>query len=247
MRKGTHRPDKIVDIKDIAELKRISWEDGGLFIGAAVTWTQIKEDPEIEKHFPALTQAAKVFGCKEIRNRATIGGNICNASPGSEAGGPCVVYCAKAKLWKNGEERTIPIADFILAPGHTAIEQGEILTGILFPMLPKGSRSGYRRTARTKGQDLATCAVTVAAINPKTPDNREIRVGLSAVTKTPSRFPELEDILSYKPITNEVLNEAKNWMEENLNPRASSLRGTPDYKKDVLGGMLQILLKDLKL
>jgi len=111
-------------------------------------------------------------------------------------------------------------------------------------MPPENSRSAYRRTARVKGQDLATCAMTIMAVNPDNPELREIRTALSAVEKTPTRPPELEEILSHKPITSEILKKAKDWMRENLHPRASSLRGTPDYKREVLGGILEILLEE---
>jgi aerobic carbon-monoxide dehydrogenase medium subunit len=246
MRNGSHSPDRVIDIKNISELNKIGWENGKLFVGASTTWTDIKNNADLAKHFPAFPQAAGVFGCHEVRNRATLGGNICHASPGAEAGGPCVVYEAKVKLWNNGKERVIPITDFITGPGKTSIEHGEIMMGILIPLLPEGSLSAYRRAARVKGQDLATCAVTVAVVNPGETANRRFRVGLSAVMKTPSRSPELEEMLSGKIITEDVLESAKLWLRENLHPRASSLRGTPGYKRDVMGGMLEILLREMK-
>jgi CO/xanthine dehydrogenase FAD-binding subunit len=113
--------------------------------------------------------------------------------------------------------------------------------------MPEGSRSAYRRITRVKGQDLATCAITIAIINPDESANRRFRVGLSAVMATPARAPELEEMLSGKIITPDVLKSAKLWLRENLHPRASSLRGTPDYKRDAMGGMLEILLRGLKL
>lgn len=245
IRSGSHRPEMVVDIKKIDGLDRIEWEMGHLFIGACADWTQINRNSEIRKHFPALYDASKEFGCFEIRNRATIGGNICNASPGAEAGGPAVVYEAEVMTDGVNGKRKMPVTDFIKGPGRTALEQGEIMTGILLPAPPENSKSAYRRTARVKGQDLATCATTVMAVNPDNPEEREIRVGLSAVLKTPSRSDELEKILSKKKIDKDVLDRAKSWLFNNLHPRASSLRGTPDYKRHVMGGMLEILLEDM--
>jgi CO/xanthine dehydrogenase FAD-binding subunit len=247
MRCGSLKPERVIDIKNIPQLKQLRWEDGNLFMGSAVTWTEILHNKEIKEHFPALTEAAKVFGCHEIRNRATIGGNLCNASPGAEGGGPCVVYEAKVKLINENGQRVVPISEFLMGPGKTSIRQDEIMEGILLSPLPQGSISGYRRVARVKGQDLATCAITLAVINPQNIQERKIWVGMSAVEKTAFRAVELENILSGKALTKDVLEAARTWIKDNLNPRASSLRGTPDYKKEVLANMLEILLREFNL
>lgn len=247
MRSGSLRPEKVVDIKDIPELNIIVWEEGSLSIGANVTWTQIKENEKIKKHFPALHQAAGFFGCYEIRNRATIGGNLANAAPGSEGGGPSVVYEVSLTLYGLDGYREIPVNEFLTGPGKTSLKDGEILTSIKFPIPPANAKSAYRRAARVKGQDLATCAITVMALNPDDAVVREIRVGLSAVAKTPARMPELEALLSNKDIDAETLELAKIWMTGNLYPRASSLRGTPNYKKKVLGGFLEEILDEMGL
>ena len=247
MRSGSLRPEKVVDIKDIPELKNIEWDERTLSIGANVTWTEIKENEKITKYFPALHQAASFFGCYEVRNRATIGGNLANAAPGSEGGGPCVVYEVTVTLYGQDGYREIPVNEYLTGPGKTSLKVGEILTAIKFPIPPANARSAYRRAARVKGQDLATCAITLMALNPDDASVREIRVGLSAVARTPARMPELEAILSHKNIDTETLNLAKTWLMNNLYPRASSLRGTPDYKKKVLGGFLEEILDEMGL
>lgn len=245
MRKGSHRPQRVVDIKNIEGLDIITWKRDRLFIGAAVDWTTLKNSSDVKKHFPALHQATKRFGCHEIRNRATLGGNICSASPGCESGGPCAVYEALVRVYGPEGRRDVPFSDFITGPGRTCLKEGELMEGVLIPKPPAGSRSAYRRTARVQGQDLATCALTVMAINPGDPANRQVRAGMSAVMKTPYRHPDLESILSKKEITPAVLEMAKKWMKENLYPRASSLRGTPEYKLEAMGGMLEILLEQV--
>ncbi|MFP4497610.1 MAG: FAD binding domain-containing protein [Vulcanimicrobiota bacterium] len=247
LRKGNHRPDLVVDIKRIPRLCQLEWKEKGLFIGAGITITGLKNSNEVKKFFPALHQATFRFGCYEVRNRATVGGNICNASPGAECGGPAVVYEARVEIFGNGKFRQVPINEFLTGPGWTSLEPGEIMTGLILPRPPENSVSAYRRTARVKGQDLATCAITILAVNPEKPSDRKIRAGLSAVMKTPFRSPELEEILSHKAIDSKVLKQARTWLKENIYPRASSLRGTPGYKKEVMGGMLEILLEELGL
>jgi len=247
MRDNKVRPDMIIDIKGIPGMDEISWKDGFITIGAAVAWTTIKEDEKIESHFPALHQAASSFGCYEVRNRATLGGNLSNAAPGCEGGGPCVVYEARTVIYGPEGYREIPVLEFFRGPGRNDLKEGEILTAVKFPIYPESAKSAYRRASRVKGQDLATCAITVMVLNPDNIMSREVRVGLSAMARTPIRAPELESLLSNKKIDREILELAKTWLRGNLYPRKSSLRGSPDYKKDVLGGFLEEILVGMKM
>ncbi|MCD4785714.1 MAG: xanthine dehydrogenase family protein subunit M [Candidatus Eremiobacteraeota bacterium] len=244
IRGGRIRPKKVVDIKGIPGLDEITWDEEGLSIGATATWTQINENERIKKHFPALIQASSSFGCYDIRNRATLGGNLANGAPGAEGGSPSLIYDAEVKIFGTGGYRTIPVEKFLLGPGKTDLKEGEILTSIIFPLFPAGTKSAYRRASRVKGQDLATCALSVLVLNPDEVVSRKVRVALSAVARTPICPAELTTILSYKEINGEVLELAKVWIKGNLYPRASSLRGSPDYKKLVLGGMLEDILLD---
>lgn len=242
IRGGRIRPEKVVDIKGIPGLDEITWGEEGLSIGATATWTQINENERIEKHFPAIVQASSSFGCYDIRNRATLGGNLANGAPGAEGGGPSFIYNAKVKIFGPDGYRTMLVEEFLVGPGRTDLKEGEILTSIIFSLFPAGTKSAYRRASRVKGQDLATCAISVLVLNPDEVVSREVRVALSAVARTPICPAELTSILSYKEINDEVLELAKIWMRGNLYPRASSLRGSPDYKKLVLGGMLEDIL-----
>jgi len=242
IRGGRIRPEKVVDIKGIPGLDRIDWSEEGLSIGATATWTQIKENEWVKKHYPALFQAASSFGCYDIRNRATLGGNLANGAPGAEGGGPCLIYNAEVKIFGLNGYRTMPVEKFLTGPGKTDLKEGEILTSIIFPIFPAGTKSAYRRASRVKGQDLATCAISVIVLKPDEVVSREVKAALSAVARTPVCPEELTSILSFKEIDGEVLELAKIWLQRNLYPRASSLRGSPDYKKFVLGGMLEDIL-----
>ncbi|MCE1245493.1 MAG: xanthine dehydrogenase family protein subunit M [Firmicutes bacterium] len=244
MRGGEVKPEKVIDIKNIAGLHEITWEDGRLVLGAAVTWTRIKEDAKIAEHFPALTQASAEFGCYDVRNRATIGGNIANAAPGSECGSPLLIYNADVIVYGPSGERSIPIDQVWLAPGRTNLAEGEFITKVSIPLYPASTKSAYRRISRVEGQDLATCAIAVMISNPEEIAAREVRIALSAVSKTPMRAAELESFLSGKAIDGETINFCKSWMHRNLYPRASSLRGTPEYKKIVLGNLLEDILRE---
>lgn len=247
MRDGGVRPEKVVDIKGIEELHGMTWEEGTLSIGAAVTWTEIKENSDVQKHFPALIHAASNFGCFEIRNRATLGGNLSNAAPGCEGGCPCLIYEAVIKIFGPDGYRETPLNEFFVGPGRTSLKEGEILVSIKLPILPEGTVSAYRRASRVKGQDLATTGMAVLVVNPKDTASRKIRVALSAVARTPLRPMELEELLSHKELDPETMEQAMAWLRNNLYPRASSLRGSPDYKKIVLGTILEDILDEFDL
>lgn len=244
IRGGSLNPGLVVDIKGIDSLNRIDWSEGYISIGAGVTWNRIKYDRLVNEHFPALIHASQSFGCYEVANRATLGGNLANGAPGAEGGCPCAVYGAEIEIFGPDGRRIVPLNQFLLGPGHTALKDGEILISVRMPAGSPGSKSAYRRASRVRGQDLATCGIAVMVLNPDGITDRKVRVALSAVAKTPYRPPELEDMLSGRVIDEEVMGKVRAWLMGNLYPRASSLRGSPDYKKRVLGALLEDILSD---
>ena len=150
-------PDVVIDIKSLPELNggiRIIGQD--VEIGALTTFSKISTDPIILEHFPALADAASEVGSVQIRNRATIGGNICNASPAADSLPPLFIYGAKVKLIKKDSSRILPIGSFLLGPGKNALEQGEFLAGLILPIPGSDQAASFTRLTRRRGADLAT-------------------------------------------------------------------------------------------
>lgn len=150
-------PTAVIDLKAIDVFNQgIEVEGNKVHIGALTTFAKINSDPIILEHFPALADAAGEVGSVQIRNRATIGGNICNASPAADSLPPLYIYDAKMVIVGKGKERVIPIDEFLLGPGKIALRPDEILAGILLP-LPKATQaSSFARLTRRLGADLAT-------------------------------------------------------------------------------------------
>ncbi|HEX5828360.1 MAG TPA: FAD binding domain-containing protein [Candidatus Limnocylindrales bacterium] len=163
LRDGTFRPDVVVDVKRVPELAPgiRATEAGSLVIGATTTMTQLAAHPVIRRDLAALADAAAVVGSVQIRNRATIAGNLCNASPAADTAPALLVHAALVHVAGPGGARVIPLDAFFVRSGVTTIAAGELVTAIEIPA-PAGGRiaSAHERRTRRRGHDLAS--VTVA-------------------------------------------------------------------------------------
>jgi CO/xanthine dehydrogenase FAD-binding subunit len=247
IRDGKHRVANVVDIKRIRGLGRIDREGDELVVGALATVTDLLRTPELsaEPGLALLLEAGRLFGCEEIRHRATICGNIAHASPGAEYGSPLYVLEARCLLHGKRGERTIPVADFYRGPGRSALEPGEILAALRIPIPPRSSRSAYLRRARVRGMDLAALNLALLVQDAAEPAARRVRVAMGAVAGTPIRAPGVEALLSSGPLTKERLVEAQRLLAGGIDPRPTSLRATPAYKKAMVAHLLEAGLERL--
>jgi CO/xanthine dehydrogenase FAD-binding subunit len=247
LRSGKAEPDNVIDIKKIKELKGISLEGDTLRLGALTSITEIMNSPFSEKEFSIFMDAGRVFGCHEIRNRATLGGNIAHASPGAEFSSVFSVLDAEIETAGPNGVKSIPISEFILGVGKTGLENNEIITAIKVKMPgPKGTwKAKYKRLSRTKGMDLAGINVSVLAINYDTPVKRQIRISLGAVATTPFRPVEIEKMVSNTDITLELTEKLRTNIADSISPRKSSLRAGPEYKKAMAGQLIVECLSEI--
>jgi len=216
LRKGSIRPAVVVDLKRVEELRPDICEvDGSLRVTATTVMTQVVDDERIRRHFPALVEAADIVGSVQIRNRATLVGNMCNASPAADTAPPMLVYGATLNIAGPGGSRTVPLDEFFEGPGRTVLERGELVTSIDLPIPTEPVGSAFARLTRRKGTDLATInlccrvdadgavAFAFGAVGPR-PFKVEDRSGVLA---DPDADPErgeqiLEELVSHAtPIT----------------------------------------------
>jgi carbon-monoxide dehydrogenase medium subunit len=157
LRRGHIRPAVVVDMKSVRDLSpEIVSIDGGVRVGARATMTSLIENAAVRRHFPALIEAASVVGSVQIRNRATLAGNICNASPAADTVPALLVYSASVNLLGASGSRRLRLEDFFTGPGRTVLARGEILESIDLPF-PKGlTGAAFGRITRRRGVDLAT-------------------------------------------------------------------------------------------
>ncbi len=245
MRRGSQRPPAVIDIKELEECRGIVRSDEHLSVGALTTFQELLRSDEVRKSFSALYEAAQVMGCYEIRQRATLGGNVVNASSGAESGSPLAALEAQVELAGPGGRRRLPVARFWQGAGQTALAPGELLIRILIPHLPKGSRSAYLRRSRVRGMDLASVNVAVVVIHPCEKKDRRVRIAMGAVAPTPVRAVEVEEMFDGQKIDQRLLADVRDRIGQPLTPRATSLRASPEYKKRMVGVLMQMALERL--
>src|ERR687887_1480666 len=163
LRDGSIRPQVVVDVKRIDELERgIREEEGLLRFGALTTMTDIAADARVRRDFEALAESALFVGSVQIRNRATLVGNMCNASPAADTAPALLVYGARIIASGPGGPRTIPLDEFFVRSGMTALRPGEVVEAIELPAVDGPRGSVHLRRTRRRGHDLASVTLAVA-------------------------------------------------------------------------------------
>jgi carbon-monoxide dehydrogenase medium subunit len=209
----------------------------GLTVGAAVTMNELARHPGVRTHYPLLAQAAETVASYQIRNRATIGGNLCNASPCADTSPAALVLEAQFLLFGPGGERFVPATQFFVGPGETSLQANELMTGIRFPPLPAAA-ARYQKLGRCRSGDLALVGVAVLGFaNGATPgpdaltgSGWNFRLGLGSVAPTPIRAAEAEAFLAENPRGEATFARAAELAMAAARP-ISDVRGTADYQK----------------
>lgn len=238
LRHNKINPDLIIDIKGIELLHGIKLEDNYLKIGACTNLNTVAEHPAIKKDFRALSQATSQVGCYQIRNRATIGGNLCNASPAADSSPS--LYCMDAILsyFHNGDIHDCKINDFFKGPGKTILPEGAILTQVKIPEVYAGKPSVYMRHSRRKALDLST--VSIAVVN----DNGKFAIALGSVAPTVIRVPKAEEILNKEGLTYDSIEKASDAARNSCTP-ISDLRGSKEYRSEMVKNYTKKALESL--
>ena len=247
IRDGKHHCRHVIDLKGVAGLERVRRDGGHLVIGALATITDVLRAEEIraEPGLAVLREAAAVFGCDEIRHRATVCGNVAHASPGAEYGSPMFVLEAECVIHGPAGARALPVAEFYRGPGRSALGPGEILTALRVPIPPSSARSAYLRRSRVRGMDLAGLNLALLVLDAADPGRRRVRLAMGAVAGTPIRAPEVEALLSGAPITRARLTQAQDALSAGIAPRPTSLRASPEYKKAMVAHLVEAGLERL--
>jgi CO/xanthine dehydrogenase FAD-binding subunit len=198
-----------VNIKKIPGLSGIQENGNGLRIGALTTIREIENSALVREKVPVLWEAAHQFASLQVRNTATIGGNIGRASPSGETLAPLLVLDAKAKVAYSDGEKVEPFSAFFQGPGKTSMGAKGLLTEIEVPYPAPGSKGVYLKHAVRGAMDIAMVGVAVM-ITPDAGKNsiQDVRIGLGAVAPTPVRAPKTEALLKGKPLTAALVKEA---------------------------------------
>ena len=250
-------PEVLISLRGIPGLDQIRY-DGALKIGAMVTHRGIEKSEVIRKEFSALTDAADVLGSIQIRNIATIGGNICTAAPSADTATPLLVLGTQAKIKSLSEEKMVPIEGFFTGPGETILKKGEMVTELVVPKPLPNTGSAYWKLQRRLALDLPILGVSVllsldkgtvscsdmlcttspisSILHTMEKDEltcKEIRIALGVAAPTPIRALKAENLMRGKKISDELLEEVANTASAEAQPR-DSIRGEAWYRKDLV-------------
>lgn len=236
---------KLMNIQRIPELRGITQANGVVRFGALTTITELYTSPLVRKHFNALWQACDHFASDQIRNAATIGGNICNASPAGDTLVPMLTLDAKVMLASkpNGslETRCIPLAEFFVGPGRTRRASNELVTGVEIPLSPAGAISEFFKFGTRPALDISTIAIGLAAVRDGKKLSR-VRVSFGAVAPTPIRGPHTEAALEGKKLDKETIALAAAAALTDIHP-ISDVRASDWYRRELIQNMLRRILE----
>ncbi len=230
LRDGSIRPEVVVDVKGIRELDAAIRQTGDrVVIGARAVMTDIATDPLVRRHFPALAEAALVVGAVQIRNRATLAGNLCNASPAADTAPSLLVYGAAVVAAGPSGERRIPVEELWVRSGVTTLGPGELVTAIELPVPGSPQGSVHLRRTRRRGHDLA--AVTLACA---VDDHGVTRLAYGSVGPRPVLAGVDDGVLADPSAPAEARLEALDRLLAGASPSATSMRASPDYRLAML-------------
>ena len=242
LKSGRISPKAVIDIKAIPEIQGLIERVVEAFvIGALTLMADLESDPRIQQSYPALAEAVHNVGSVQIRNRATLAGNLCNASPAADSAPALLIYQASVVCLSPRGERTLALQDFITGPGKTALAADEIVKQIILPIPPTNQAAAFARLTRRKGVDLATinlcCQVNTNGLT---------RFVLGAVGPVPVIVEEKDGLLS-SPDESE---EAKKACIENLMQKATPItdvRASKEYRQAMLAVLgYRVLVTALK-
>jgi CO/xanthine dehydrogenase FAD-binding subunit len=230
LRDGSIRPRFVVDVKRIAELDAEVREVGGsLRFGARATMTDIAADERVRREYAALAESALFVGSVQIRNRATLAGNMCNASPAADTAPALLVYGAQIIVRSPGGTRRIPLAEFFVQSGVTTLERGELVEAIELPR-PSGPRGSlHLRRTRRRGHDLASVTLAIAM----TADG-VTRLAYGSVGPRPLLVVDETGVLADRAASEAEQARVLDRLFADASPSPNSMRASPDYRLAML-------------
>jgi len=241
MKDGLMKPAYLVSLKNLDSLKAIRYETGtGVIIGARATHNEVMNNRLLQEKYRSVCEAAHSMAADQIRNIGTVGGNLVNAVPSADLPPILIALDARARIVGTSRERTIALEDFFLGPGKTVLEKGEILAEIIIPDQPT-TGSNYIKFGLRRAGALAVAGVA-SSVTVSDGTCRDVRVVLGAVSPTPMRALEAENVLRGKKIRQELIDEAGKIAAAEAKP-INDIRGSIEYRRNLVNVLTRRSLK----
>ena len=243
LQQGRHSPiHALIDVTEIPELNSLEIRSGELFIGAGISHRKILNSPLVQEHADALIEACGLIGGPQVRNTATLGGNVAHALPAAD--GTIALMALNAEIEIAGLTRRyrVPLANIFLGPGKNSLEN-ELLVGFYLPTKTPGDASAFRRVMRPQG-------VAIAILNLGVWLHRDgdliadVRIAVGPSGPVPIRMTQAEESLRGNPLTDEFISKATECILDQASFRTSRHRATSSYRQHVVGVLLEDTLSD---
>jgi CO/xanthine dehydrogenase FAD-binding subunit len=246
MRDGFLPVEYMVDVKSIEGMDAITFDAAkGLTIGAAVPMNRVIAHADIQKHYALLAQAARTVASYQLRTRATIIGNICNASPAGDTLGACILLGGVLTIHGKDGTRQESLEKFFVGPGKTNLKTGDIVTAITFPIPPTSAIGKYLKLGRNTLSDLSLVGVTVYAYPDKdVTSGYRFKLALASVAPIPLVVAKVEEVMAAKTITADTIAEAAQAAMDECTP-IDDVRSTAKYRKYMVRNLTRDALTEL--
>lgn len=227
-------PKYLIDIRGIPQLAFIKEESKGrMRIGAATTLGTLERTPSIKDKFPLLYDAILELASMQVRNLATIGGNLCNAAPSADLAPPLLALGAKVKTQGLDGQNMIDLKELFIEPGKTCLDGKGILTEIHIPSMPSFSGGAFKKFGRTSKDIAIVCVGAVLTLDGKDGICKDVKIGLGAVAPTPIRAVEAEEVLRGHKVTEEKVLESAEIASQESKP-ISDIRASEEYRRELV-------------
>lgn len=233
IKEGKIRPQCVIDVKGIPEMDGLATSGDELSIGALTSIRTLETSPSTLAKVPLLAQAAAKLGSVQVRHRATIGGNLCNASPSAETAPALLALDAQAVISGKAGTRVVELTDFFLGPGATVLDNGEMLTHLKIPLTRNRQGSVYYKLSTRKAMDLAFVGVAILLELRRGGQISKARIALGAVAPTPIRVPSAEKLLEGIVLDLDAARECAELAAQSCKP-ISDLRASAEYRREMV-------------
>lgn len=242
LRDGNQKPSLVVDLGRITTLSYIKDKNGKISIGSLTTIADIIKSPVIKKHVPLLWQAATEFAAPVVRNRATIGGNLVDASPAADSAVPLLALRARVRLKSRKGQRTVALKDFFTGYRKNVLKRGEILTEVVFSKPPRRMKALYHKLGRRNAMAISVASAAIM-LDMKGKTCRDAAIALGAVAPTPIRAGKAEEILIGHKIDGELVRKCGVTAAKCARP-IDDIRASAEYRRTVSEVMVSRLISE---
>jgi aerobic carbon-monoxide dehydrogenase medium subunit len=234
IRRGARKYRSVINIKFVPGLTALTWDERrGLTIGALTTFRTLEQHPHVRRHYHALVEASRLVAGVQLRNLATVGGNIGNASPSADSVPPLVALGATIEIASAGGTRILPVESAITGPGRTVLAAGELFTTISIPAPSKRSGNAFARFSPRSAMDIGIASVAAAVTLDDDGRCTDCRIALGAVSPAPLRAIAAEDALRGERI-NAAFGETAGALAAAATQPISDIRGSAAYRRAIV-------------